>query len=356
MNSSKRFEWIDSAKVIAIFLIVVHHLLANCSFGGNFGSRFLYHCIQQGPLAARVSFFFLVSGYFLSRNISWTKAVSRFIYLLAPLFLWNVIAATLSGSFEFNFSWIITKTLGLNALFNRHIICIFGSENGFFPFIGPSWFLRDLCVLALVTPLICNFRSYIPYIVAALCFYGITNHRPDSQALLSPFTIIPYALGCYLSTFTVESLSRIFNTKMTVLLILCSIGALAMLTADAMHLANIPGITRGSETAHSITFFGALLSVLFIAHCGVLIERHLPKLSSFLSSLAPASFLVFVLHMPLMQVIQHMIPEEIWNSHWVLLVPFGLYAAITLLHNSLVKFVPYAAPYLCNTKPTAARK
>lgn len=343
MDRKIRYEWVDNAKVIAIFLILTHHLLSSCSFGGTFGNHFLYRCIQDGPLSARVSFFFVASGYFLAQNITWRKAFSRFYTLLISLLIWNSIYALLTRSFSFAPSWLIPNLLGINGVINHHLYCIFGSKNAICPIIGPSWFLKDLAFLALTTPFICKWRKYIPIFAAALCFLVVTNVRPDATALFSPGTVSAYAMGCWLSRYPLPHPVQYFDFKITILFIVCSLLSLSALVLDACHLFQAPPLL--------LTVCGSFISIVLIAHCGVLIEKYVPALSKRISACAPAFYLVFLLHFPLIIFFKSILPGYIWNSWWILLlIPIPLTGVLVLFHHFIVRFAPSMAPYLCNAK------
>lgn len=188
MSRSSYNPFISFFRVLLILLVVVQHCMMSPldvaspalypHFMGlmDFISRFL----QPGPVATGL--FFALSGYlfFHSFPIVWReKYRSRLYTLLIPYLLWNLYALLLyaggqaAGLFPARF-------LPFGQMDGWGWLSLFTSN----PVNGPLWFLRDLILLALVSPLISLLRrgGYLWPLALLLLNGWLDNHY--LQALL----------------------------------------------------------------------------------------------------------------------------------------------------------------------------
>lgn len=93
-----RIEWIDYAKGIGIFLVVLGHVLRGLvdSVGAGYEQELL--AIDQWIYAFHMPLFFLLSGLFADRAVTKsprTFLIDRFQKILYPYFLWSAIIGAL---------------------------------------------------------------------------------------------------------------------------------------------------------------------------------------------------------------------------------------------------------------------
>ena len=336
----KRYEWIDNARIIAAWLIVCFHMAF--LFPG-LNNAIGHGLVAETTYCGRVPFFLILAGYFLARNITWSKAFDRALWLFVPFALWNFLLYAW-WHHPFLFDWHqafldIPQMLGVGSIFNIEF-SIFGLEPTP-PTIPITWFLRDIIVLSLLTPIIAKARKYLLIVVvlAGLLYF---NFEPDDRpkVLLWPPTCIWYILGVSLSSFKIRDAYLIMNKSFTPYVLAGLFAATCyVFLAAKLHLPSIP-----------VTIFGGIFGALMIAHFGVLIEKHFPKLSKRLSPCGPACFLVFVLHYPLLETLKCFIPNSLCASPWIIIASVPICIVIIAFFLLLKRYTPWIMPYLCHMK------
>lgn len=113
--------------------------------------------------------FFIFSGYlFFFKNKTWNKNIylgklkSRIATLLVPYLLWNMIPVALA--FLFSYLKFEGSMMEVNGLKEKGILSIFWNFSSdaatFYPFNLPLWYVRDLIIAAVLSPLIYYFVKY----------------------------------------------------------------------------------------------------------------------------------------------------------------------------------------------------
>lgn len=144
----KRVVWIDVSRVLAALLIMYVHL--SSPLLRTTGIHLFYN--------GRVPFFLILAGYFLGRNITWNKAFDRALWLFIPYMFWNVLYLFLLSPHGGS-SFQLADLPGIRNVFLPGMnLFSFGSEPHCVPPIGPSWFLRDIILLTLLTPLLARIK------------------------------------------------------------------------------------------------------------------------------------------------------------------------------------------------------
>ena len=342
--AKKRYEWIDNARIVAAFLIMYVHVPLHLPSENYFDNGTVYTLLFDTTFRGRVPFFLILAGYFLARNITWSKAWDRFIWLLIPFAIWNLIVGAVGHLCGTPFE--SARILGIGAVFDASwTVADCGPCS---PLDGPSWFLRDIMLLSLMTPLFIKIKRILP---AVLLIYAVCwqNSDPDMHigmdVTLAPETCFFYLLGVCLVHFRIDDAYRIFNKGFTPVLLI--VLAFTVTLGIWIH--------HGLDAQFPISLLGMLLGAMMIAHCGVLIEKHLPGLSKRLVPLGPACFLVFMLHRPFFLFIERFIPDCILHSLWILLLPFPTFILIAWFFLSMKKYTPWLMPYLGHMK-VAAKK
>lgn len=335
----KRYEWIDNSRVLAAFLIMGVHLPlalpAENVFNNDVVRNLIIYCVYAG----RVSLFLMLSGYLFGRNAGWAKTWDRFLWLLIPYVLWNLILWGCALLQNPACSVSVFEVLGIGAVFDSSIVI--SPAGPVKPcFDAPAWYMRDMLPLTLLTPLFVRYKKYIP---VALLFFMLLYHgnmRMKSEVMMAPSTICFYMFGIWLTRFKVEDGYRIFNPKFTPVVILAFLAACgSSLAYSLFHIGFCP----------QITMVGMLMGAMMIAHCGVAIERNFPKLSKRLAPLGPASFLVFMCHWPIFRMVEHLFPS-LTHSLWVLLLPLPTFVVIVTVFLLMKHYTPWLMPYLGHMK------
>lgn len=349
----KRYEWIDNARIVAAFLIMIRHLPCGSAEQGGLPVDFVQTMFSCCFYNGRVPFFLILAGYFLSRNVTWRKAWDRFIWLLIPFVIWNAIYAYGYMHCTFSFQSVCVDLLGINNIIHGSFISLFGPSASSYPVIGPSWFLRDIMFLSLLTPLIVRFSKWLPIILVVMTAMMLFQMPPGSYALFSPTTVYFYLLGVFLVRFHLDDAYRILNRSFLPYFV--SGIVVAFLCVLGMFISGVREFHDLSMTYFFASSFGLVFGSLLIAYCGILIEKLTPRFSKLIAPLGPACFLVFMLHRPLFQILEDICPSAFEGWH-ALLVPIPMFVVICTFFLSMKRFTPFLMPYLGHmkmAKPTA---
>ncbi len=157
-----RERWIDCVRVLAIYLIIVYHLRASA-----FMITGVADVVQDGLFllfnqpSARLSFFFLIAGYFVHAKLSLKNWLMRIALLLSAYMIWNSLCLLPA---------VLTPSL-FEAYATKGIAQMYGVGSASkFCIDYPLWFIRDLVVMMLFVPLM----RFIPLLwvgLLLLCAY-----------------------------------------------------------------------------------------------------------------------------------------------------------------------------------------
>lgn len=139
--SQKRINWVDTAKGIAILLVIFGHMPAD-----DFVHDFIY--------SFHMPLFFIISGFFIAREASMTipkHLKKKFDRLLIPYLFFGLVIMTPFGLiFESARSGTFSLDVVADHFVKRVIGLLFGLR-GDWPCIGVFWFLPCLfCSLVLI--------------------------------------------------------------------------------------------------------------------------------------------------------------------------------------------------------------
>ena len=189
MVLKQRINWIDWAKVFAIYLVVLGHLLSKTGREGYI-FNFIY--------SFHMPFFFFISGYLFTikeNNFrSFLKGSIR--SLLVPYVLLNLI-----GNFFLIPTWVLAKQWPIDQLF--YFITADGRGEP-----GPTWFLVCLFQVRLLSYFIVRKTPVWRLLVVLFCIliaYLFPFHlywRIDTVFMVIPFYIAGYELKSKLSFFS----------------------------------------------------------------------------------------------------------------------------------------------------------
>lgn len=136
--------------------------------------------ISQTLVKMAMPMFFVISGYLFfanvekfNKNIYWQKIRRRVRTLLIPYFIWNLLMAVKLNAFNLSIFWK--------------------------PANMPLWFLRDLIIVSLLTPIIYigvkKLNYWIFILLIPIYLTGIWTIQPGPN----PYAICFFTLGAYLS-------------------------------------------------------------------------------------------------------------------------------------------------------------
>lgn len=183
--------------MIMIINIHAYNLLPTIPKGYN---TFLQDLFSQGFSRIAVPLFFLISGYLFFLNIKegsliefLLKYKSRFKSLVIPYLFWTVYSCLLYFFLQSIpvIGVFFTKDLVINYSLSDWFRAIFIS-----PIAFQFWFIQDLIVLVLITPLLYRLIKYFNYYI--LLLFTITWFSDLSFYIFSSQSILFYSSGAFL--------------------------------------------------------------------------------------------------------------------------------------------------------------
>ena len=284
---------------LVVGIVFIHSYASNVGFnngGISLGlnndsiiSLFIRNLISQEIARVSVPTFFLISGYLFFIGFNWSivnflnKINSRFNTLLIPFLFWNIatlLVIALGQSISFTQPYFSGKNPFIsNFNFLDYMRYIFGV--GVNPIAYPLWFIRDLMLLCLLSPVILFFNKYIYSIWNGLLLYfwflsQWPIYSPSIDALLF------FSLGCFKAINNKNLFSFDKFGKLFVSAYLLTVVTGALFYGQFVYLQKI-GILIGIITV--------LYSTKFLANL---------KIKSVLLRLSNASFFIFAAHEPLL--------------------------------------------------------
>lgn len=303
-----------------------------------------------------VPLFYIISGYlfFFSFKGKWStslwkeKMSRRFWTLLIPYIIWNIIPIILYCGSVILGAIIHQKAFcGFGEYFDKcltwHVFWDFGSENGLaFPLNVPLWFIRDLMVDMLISPIIFGFvkifRTYGILFFLAYYFFG---WHFIAIPIVNLWTLIFFLFGAYLAINgkNMVIIARMFSPY---IYILCP-----MMLFSALYFYE-------SQWGGGYFFRTYVLSGLIacVSLTALMIERiHFTMPRVMINS----AFFIFAAHLglPLLpyirKAIEHIIPNS--NYYWMTLryfvVPICLVCCCLLIYLLLSRFLPRTTKVIC---------
>lgn len=224
MITSQESKCILSLKVILCFLIILlhaHYQMPNVSTVADVGGfvfdfqKFLLSYFSTFLCCIAIPGFALISGYLFFATVDFSKAAykkkiqNRVFTLLIPYIVWNLIVfcgdVALAACGKTN----LINTMEWN-IFN--VLDIFWGIKvggaGTCPYNGPLWYIRDLFILYLLTPIIYPLlkRRFLKYIFAFILFSALFVKIPYVYYHERIFTVY-FCLGAFFAVNPIKFFS-----------------------------------------------------------------------------------------------------------------------------------------------------
>ncbi|MCJ2183643.1 acyltransferase [Novosphingobium sp. 1949] len=304
------YKLFDTLRYPLIVLVVyihnagsqVRYADGSSSAGGDFAfNSFLQAFLSEGIARIAVPLFFFMSGYLLFFNTAWNvgayrdKLANRFRTLLVPFLFWNLfwlafkIALQLLPQTAAYFS-NLTKPFAQYSAFD-YANDIFGLTQS--PAAYQFWFIRDLMVLVLLSPVIhwLMKRAAVPClaVLAACWFAGFWPiYVPGLDGLLF------FSIGCAMSQRRLDPSLR------------CDRGFLLTVGAIACLCFAISSTGSSPTDLLWVKRIGVSFGLVWTLSCAraQLDNARWVKLSM---ALAPAAFFVFAAHEPTLRILRKLV-------------------------------------------------
>lgn len=299
-TQQKRVVWIDSARVIAILLVMQAHTTF-CSF------------FNHDSEAGAVALFFLISGYF-TKSSTFVGTLARMGKLIPFYVVWCLYGLIIIRH-GFNFS--------LQAL---EYVLLHGST-------GAMWFILYLLYF---TPIAYIF-SKLPWVAkggieAGLFIYGTIQF--SHGAAIHPcaefcFALSIFLLGHMCSHISPTTLERtLFPRNPIILALFPPLMLISILVYAHLHLSAIPSW---------LLLLPAMWSILGIAYG---MEKFFPRIAVKLAAMGMSVVFIYAIHAPTQRVLISIylrltgtMPSHFISTVFILLVFAGGYFFYALMHG-----------------------
>lgn len=235
MADSHRIAWLDWAKVIGMFLVVLGHCYP-------FASPPCY--VRNLIYSFHMPLFFFMSGMLFKQRTVAEAARKSFVALIVPLLSWNAV-------------WILIFGGGVipqlrNVFYGETIIC------------GPSWFFFSLFECQMLAAMLVNRRTRFCGVALSLLLLLLCKRVPycyvGSAAMSLPFFLAGFALRA--------TLCRCNGVRVAGLAVVGSV--VLLVSAGVFGPASVRNVAFGNfwrtplPKGFNIPFF------YFIAMCGII--------------------------------------------------------------------------------------
>jgi len=261
----------------------------------NVISEFVKNIISHGIARIAVPLFFVISGYLFFISIEWTGAVyflkikKRIKTLLIPFLFWNillVLVMIIAQSYSATQTFFAGKKILETYSFWDYCNAVLGINRS--PISHQFWFIRDLMIVVIFTPVIYFMVRKLPilFFMVIFVFWFFNFHLfylPSTEAILF------FSLGSYIA---IKGKSLFDTDKYGLKFILIY-----------FPLVLIDALTHGQSYnvyIHHMGILMGLLSILYIT--GIIIKSQ--KAQKYLIFLGNASFFVFATHEPLLTIVK----------------------------------------------------
>lgn len=306
-EDSLRLQLLRFPLIIGVVFIHAYTLITDSSAvvaGAGPANAFIQTLISQELARCAVPLFFLMSGYLFFVGAEWSiekyksKIRSRVGTLLIPFLFWNILIVLLFAAAQshpktsvfFSGKMMLIRDYGIADYINA----IFGINR--FPASYQFWFIRDLMVLALLTPLIHLLLKKIPAVflavLLALWFVSFGDNTSESALF---FTFGAWAGITQKRLFALDQHAKWFLPVYLVIVVTNS----AFPDAQVYPYLHKIGILLGMPVFLSLT--KAISNTT--------------GLKNALVALGSASFFVFAAHEPLLTLLRKIAYKVLQTQH-----------------------------------------
>ncbi len=321
-HTKDRIVAVDVLRVFLGLSVMFYHLASWGNMGGDL-TAWVAHLVH-GLVGSASAAFFLLAGYFACRRISWRKALDNSFWCLAPFVLWNsvnIALLALQGALPPGATWY--SLYGVDDFF-----CGLWSlqEGHCAPINGPLWFMRDLTLLFLLSPVLFRCARWLFPLLLVLSFVPSCSALFTSAAyvyVLSPFSLSLFVAGCFLRYLDEAVQQRMLG--------FCNIWFVLGFVMLSVLLQLLRGVGSGDCLVLQLLAFWVLYQFARWA------ELRVPRVRELALALAPVTFLTFATH----HILWPYLPFQ--GTDWVLLCPLLLFGLLTLMFYAMKR---WARPFL----------
>lgn len=334
---------------LACMIVLKHYYIPDISYPkyGNEMYQFVGIFCSDVITAPVVPLFLIISGYLyfnkctladgFNKESYLKKTKNRIKSLLIPYLLWNLLV------FLF-FTVIFSLTSGSDVMqkdgykrladyeFIDFIKNFWALDSTGMPIDGPLWFIRDLFVVSLFSPLIFMGIKYLKWfffsIIIILGYFRITFNVPgvDFSHVLG-FSEVYFTLGATVALLNPSLPSKLIEKKYFVLII-----SISVICCGLLYFSELASnISLRTPSVWCFRTFGAFA---FFA----LAEKLVSKGIKGLSFISVSSFFIFAIHKPILVIIRRSVFAILQPSNEIILTSFIFIIPTVAILVSLLLF------------------
>ncbi len=284
--------------------LVLHYRGSTLSFSPGPAARFIFFFFSDTFARAGVPFLFIISGFLFFKESAFTqtlhhhKLFSRFRSLFLPLIIWNALWLLALGlAYQCPIFEQFFTSDPLDCIRNpwRLSNCLLGITQP--PKLPHLWFVRDLLLLSVLSPIFWWVAKYASYPALALLFpaWLINTSSPPPSFLFQQYgTPLFFLIGAILSVGRWQPrrlLPWISQNKNAQLVFLSFY--LILLCSDAWFKAFLPFDAQGNY----LHKWSILATILLAWEASFSFPRTLVR---FLLRLSPFTFFIYIVHNPIL--------------------------------------------------------
>lgn len=202
--------------------------------------EFLKLLVSQTLVKVAVPVFFIMSGYLFFANVDkWDittykkKILRRIKTLLIPYLIWNLLMAVKLKTFSMSMFWAFWNPAGKQIDWFGHEQLMTAPAN------MPLWFLRDLMVVSLLTPIIYILVRRLGYwligLLTILYFSGVYAFIPG----LSAYAIYFFTFGAFLSIRKMDLITSLKRVEIPAYLLSVSFAISMLMTYNTPAFSSL---------------------------------------------------------------------------------------------------------------------
>lgn len=312
--------------VLILIIVLLHSQMINISTGINLHIQQFFNL---GFTRIGVPMFFMISGFLFFYNVPdkpgfyffFKKISSRIDSLFIPFILWTLIGMC--------FVRIVLPIPAFTSFFenisiNKSFLCDF-----FYSFIIPYkvvyqlWFVRDLFVMALFSPLIFILVKKIPVIY----FISLELLYIYSLPFIQVSSIMSFSIGVFIALYHKEYLSKFISARISLILFFLWLFLCILLVYIKIRINTLQFI----YIQQFINYFGIISIWLFYD----VVYKFIPD-KIFKSSILSMSFWIFLTHEPVLTIIKKILLRCMGNNDFSILCIYILSPILTIVFVFLI--------------------
>lgn len=312
----------------------------------SFFNIFIQNIISQGLARIAVPIFFLLSGYLFFKNFNFLiykdKIAKRVYTLLIPYLFWAALSVFIYFILQSipGFSHFFKNELIQDLSFQQLIIKTWIDPTNY-----PLWFLRDLMLLIIISPLLFYLIKKIPVLFFSLLSVQWFFNIPETLLSLNSEPILFFSVGAYFSIISDKFLSiKILNKNLIYLLSIY----LIILIIKAVILTIYPSYAQMLilTIIHKISILLGIVILWFV------LDRYKLSKMYFLTNF---TFLFYVFHEPTLTILKKagysVLGKSSLSSFFLYIIaPIVIIIFLTILGHILKKYYPKIASIITGNR------